>query len=56
MQSIITRITRCFAAAALALPLVAMAGFDKTNPVTGETETYTWKFVGTDNVWNSTEA
>ena len=54
MQSIITRITRCFAAAALALPLVAMAGFDKTNPVTGETETYTWKFVGTDNVWNNT--
>ena len=32
----------------------AWADFTKTNPVTGETENYTWKFVGTaDNVWNS---
>ena len=32
----------------------AMAGFEKTNPVTGATETYTWKYVGTDNIWNNT--
>ncbi|MBR4476123.1 MAG: hypothetical protein IKO87_01110, partial [Kiritimatiellae bacterium] len=25
-----------------------------TNPVTGEEETYTWKFTGTD-AWNSTD-
>lgn len=31
----------------------AATGFDKTNPVTGETENYTWKFVGTDT-WNGT--
>lgn len=31
----------------------AWADFQKTNPVTGETENYTWKFVGTD-VWNGT--
>ena len=29
------------------------ADFEKTNPVTGETENYTWKFTGTDT-WNST--
>ena len=31
----------------------AWADFAKTNPVTGETESYTWKFVGTDT-WNDT--
>ena len=31
----------------------AWADFEKTNPVTGETENYTWKFVGTDT-WNGT--
>ena len=40
---------------ALGLGLVSTgwADFQKTNPVTGETENYTWKFVGTD-IWNST--
>ena len=40
---------------ALTLGLVATgwADFSKTNPVTGETENYTWKFVGTDT-WNGT--
>ena len=40
---------------ALGLGLVstAWADFQKTNPVTGETESYTWKFVGTDT-WNGT--
>ena len=40
---------------ALGLGLVStgLADFQKTNPVTGETENYTWKFVGTD-VWNGT--
>ena len=43
-----------FAAAAFfALPMVVKADFTKTNPVTGETENYTWKFVGTDT-WNGT--
>ena len=32
----------------------AWADFEKTNPVTGETENYTWKFVGT-NTWNGTQ-
>ena len=32
----------------------AWADFTKTNPVTGETETYTWKFVGTDT-WNGSQ-
>lgn len=40
-------------ALAAALPMSAMADFAKTNPVTGETENYTWKFVGTDT-WNGT--
>ena len=44
---------RLFAAFALALPFAAMAEIQKTNPVTGETENYTWKFVGTDT-WNGT--
>ena len=45
---------RIVAAFALALPLAAMAEIQKTNPVTGETENYTWKFVGTDT-WNGTQ-
>ena len=32
----------------------AWADFAKTNPVTGETENYTWKFTGTDT-WNGTQ-
>ena len=32
----------------------AWADFAKTNPVTGATENYTWKFVGTD-MWNGTQ-
>ena len=39
---------------AAALPMSAMAEIQKTNPVTGETENYTWKFVGTDT-WNGTQ-
>ncbi len=46
-------LSRIAAAAFFALPVVAMADFAKTNPVTGETENYTWKFVGTDT-WNGT--
>ena len=38
---------------AFALAQTARANFAKTNPVTGETESYTWKFVGTDT-WNGT--
>ena len=44
---------RLVAAFALTLPLAAMADFEKTNPVTGETENYSWKFVGTDT-WDDT--
>ena len=33
--------------------LTARADFAKTNPVTGETENYRWKFTGTDT-WNDT--
>ena len=39
---------------AAALPMSAVAEIQKTNPVTGETENYTWKFVGTDT-WNGTQ-
>ena len=46
-----------FALAALCLAMTtglgAWADFAKTNPVTGETENYTWKFVGTDT-WDGT--
>ena len=38
---------------AFAAAETAQADFAKTNPVTGETESYTWKFVGTDT-WNGT--
>lgn len=44
-------------AAMLALclaPLMASADFAMTNPVTGDTENYTWKFVGTDT-WNGSQ-
>ena len=49
-----------FAAAAFfALPMVAKADTDKTNPVTGETETYVNTFTGgadgTATEWNSTD-
>ena len=44
---------RIVAAFAFALPLAAMAEIQKTNPVTGETENYTWKFAGTDT-WDGT--
>lgn len=61
MDSIIKRAFSPFAVAlrAITLTLVicatggAWADFAKTNPVTGETENYTWKFVGTDT-WNGT--
>ena len=39
---------------AAALPMSAVADTAKANPVTGETETYTWKFVGTDT-WGQTQ-
>ena len=32
--------------------LYARADFAKTNPVTGESESYTWKYVGDDNNWD----
>ncbi len=38
----------------LGLTATGWADFAKTNPVTGETENYTWKFVGTDT-WNGTQ-
>lgn len=61
MERIVEKALRPFTVVwrALALTLVicatggAWADFQKTNPVTGETENYTWKFVGTDT-WNST--
>ena len=47
-------ITRMVTLLSLAVPLVSLADFQMTNPVTGETESYTWKFVGTDT-WNGTQ-
>ena len=43
----------CALSLCLATPFVSRADFAMTNPVTGETENYTWKFVGTDT-WNNT--
>ena len=52
MESIIRKAVRTIA---LVLAICATGGawadFEKENPVTGETENYTWKFVGTDT-WN----
>ena len=39
---------------AFAAAETARANFERTNPVTGETESYTWKFVGSNNTWNGT--
>ena len=46
-------LSRIAAAAFFALPVVAMADFAKTNPVTGETETYENTFTGETAEWNS---
>ena len=43
-----------FAIFAMGATTSAWADFTKTNPVTDETESYTWKFVGTDT-WNNTD-
>ena len=56
MKKIIERIRT---ASSLAVLLAFGAGnawgdFTKQNPVTGETESYTWKFTG-DTVWNNTD-
>ena len=50
-----TRFASTLVAAIAALAAIADTVNDtvKKNPVTGETETYTWKFVGTD-IWNGT--
>lgn len=53
MKQLLKNVKRLALALCLATPIVSWAGFDRTNPVTGETETYTWKFVGTDT-WNGT--
>ena len=59
MKAIINKILSVRALVALMLACAASgawADFAKTNPVTGETENYTWKFIGTtDNVWNNTD-
>ena len=44
-------LTAC--AAAFGVALGAFADFTETNPVTGETETYTYKYVGTDGSWTT---
>ena len=54
MSKLITRIKRLALALCLATPIVSWAAFERTNPVTGETEEYTWKFVGTDT-WNGSQ-
>lgn len=54
MSKLITHIKRFALALCFATPFVSRAdAIERTNPVTGETETYTWKFVGTDT-WNGT--
>ena len=66
-ERITERITRFLAPpariVAMRLAVAALAAFaaggagaaiDMTNPVTGATESYTYKFTGTDSVWNNT--
>ena len=57
MKTIIERVRSSVVFTTLCATLLATgsvwADFEKTNPVTGETENYTWKFVGTDT-WNGT--
>ena len=51
----LTKIKRLALALCLATPFVSRAdAITAVNPVTGETETYTYKFIGTDT-WNGTE-
>ena len=40
---------------AAAVGLSAWAGFDMTNPVTGDTETYTYKYVGQSSTWTAAD-
>lgn len=55
MSKLITRIKRLALALCFATPLVSWAdAITAVNPVTGETETYTYKFIGTDT-WDGTE-
>ncbi len=55
MSTLTTKITRAALALCFATPLVSWAdAITAVNPVTGETETYTYKFTGTD-IWNGTE-
>ena len=55
MSKLITHIKRFALALCFATPFVSRAdAIERTNPVTGETETYTWKFVGTDT-WNGSQ-
>ena len=53
MKQLIKNVKRLALALCLATPIVSWADFAMTNPVTGEMENYTWKFVGTDT-WNGT--
>ncbi len=53
MKSLMSRIKAFALLLAVAAYGGAWADFAKPNPVTGETENYTWKFVGTD-AWNGT--
>ena len=53
MKQLLKNVKRLALALCLATPIVSWAGFERTNPVTGETENYTWKFVGTDT-WDGT--
>ncbi len=55
MSKLITQIKRFALALCFATPLVSRAdAITAVNPVTGETENYTYKFIGTDT-WNGTE-
>lgn len=55
MSKLITRIKRLALALCFVTPLVSWAdAITAVNPVTGETETYTYKFIGTDT-WDGTE-
>ncbi|MBO6067565.1 MAG: hypothetical protein J6P80_05370, partial [Kiritimatiellae bacterium] len=55
MSKLITRIKRLALALCFVTPLVSWAdAIPVVNPVTGETENYTYKFIGTDT-WDGTE-
>ena len=56
MKTLITRIKRLALALCLATPIVSWAdAITAVNPVTGASDTYTYKYVGTEGTWTAAD-